>query len=557
LLLSLTIKNFITAEYLDLDFSSGTTAITGETGSGKSLIFNALSILLGGRAETNMIRHDSTQAEISAYFDVQMIPSVEIWLQENGFSADKECLLRRVFNNQGRSKGYINGGPATMTQLQKLGEILVDIHDQNEHQFLFQRDNHRMLLDEYAKANDLLTEIKNIHAKWKTLKKQLSDISSVEKSTEDEINDVRFLLKELDQFDLTKERVKALEEEHAILSNTDEIITKINEAIYLSDDTRENSFRANLIKISSILDSLESKPRSVEVAIECFQNALIQIDEGLSELNSANANFDSDPKKLELVDQELKQLFQLGRKHKSNYLELEDVSEKLKEKLKILLDRDEIFAKVQKEIIECEQKYWEVDKILSDLRIKSSKEFETLINAQLKKLDMGYCSLKIQSLQRDVNQIHPKGSNTIEFLIRTNSEDNHKALRKIVSGGELSRISLAIQVVASDSTNIPTTLLDEVDVGVSGKTSDIIGRLLKSLGKRNQILCITHQAQVAVHAQQHLKVSRFGGSNSFKSEFKFLTKNERVEEIARILGGAKVTENTRIHASELISLAND
>ena len=185
------------------------------------------------------------------------------------------------------------------------------------------------------------------------------------------------------------------------------------------------------------------------------------------------------------------------------------------------------------------------------------KKFETLINAQLKKLDMGYCSLKIQSLQRDVNQIHPKGSNTIEFLIRTNSEDNHKTLRKIVSGGELSRISLAIQVVASDSTNIPTTLLDEVDVGVSGKTSDIIGRLLKSLGKRSQILCITHQAQVAVHAQQHLKVSRFGGSNSFKSEFKFLTKNERVEEIARILGGAKVTENTRIHASELISLAND
>ena len=171
MLLSLTIKNFITAEYLDLDFSSGTTAITGETGSGKSLIFNALSILLGGRAETNMIRHDSTQAEISAYFDVQMIPSVEIWLQENGFSVDKECLLRRVFNNQGRSKGYINGGPATMTQLQKLGEILVDIHDQNEHQFLFQRDNHRILLDEYAKANDLLTEIKNIHAKWKTLKR--------------------------------------------------------------------------------------------------------------------------------------------------------------------------------------------------------------------------------------------------------------------------------------------------------------------------------------------------------------------------------------------------
>ena len=200
MLLSLTIKNFITAEYLDLDFSSGTTAITGETGSGKSLIFNALSILLGGRAETNMIRHNSTQAEISAYFDVQMIPSVEIWLHENGFSVDKECLLRRVFNNQGRSKGYINGGPATMTQLQKLGEILVDIHDQNEHQFLFQRDNHRMLLDEYAKANDLLTKIKNIHAKWKTLKKQLSDISSVEKSTEDEINDVRFLLKELDQF---------------------------------------------------------------------------------------------------------------------------------------------------------------------------------------------------------------------------------------------------------------------------------------------------------------------------------------------------------------------
>ena len=236
MLLSLTIKNFITAEYLDLDFSSGTTAITGETGSGKSLIFNALSILLGGRAETNMIRHDSTQAEISAYFDVQMIPLVEIWLQENGFSVDKECLLRRVFNNQGRSKGYINGGPATMTQLQKLVEILVDIHDQNEHQFLFQRDNHRMLLDEYAKANDLLAEIKNIQAKWKTLKKQLSDISSVEKSTEDEINDVRFLLKELDQFDLTKERVKALEEEHAILSNTDEIITKIDSLIVKSID---------------------------------------------------------------------------------------------------------------------------------------------------------------------------------------------------------------------------------------------------------------------------------------------------------------------------------
>ena len=555
MLLTLTIKNYITAEFLEIDFSSGTTAITGETGAGKSLILGAVSLALGGRADANMIRHGCNQMEVSVHFDIGNHDSTKNWLEKNDFYAEGECLLRRLYNTQGRSKGYINGNVATMGQLQDLGKMLVDIHNQHEHQSLLRSETHQALLDEFANAAPLGEKIFNLYEVWKGLNDEILRLESSEGNSEERIQELNSSIGELNQYELSEKKIKSLEEQHSLLSNTEEIINEINDVIDLCDKSEDTTVRQNLVKAISILNNLKVKPSSLQSAEDLFKNALIHLDEGLSEVYSVSSKIETDPKKFETIDGELKSLFQLGRKYKRSYLDLDLLKKELISELNQLSKRNEIINKIKSELLECVEQYKKYSGELTILRDKSAAKFGELINQQLQNLDMSYCSLKVQVTPRSGEVVHPKGQDTVNLLIKTSPQNPYKPLNKIVSGGELSRISLAIQVVASGKVAIPTTLFDEVDVGVSGKTSDIVGTLLKKLGEKSQVLTITHQAQVAAHAHHHMKVTKDRSSSGYKSDIKTLSDSEKVNEIARILGGAVVTEKTRLHAAELIALA--
>ncbi len=555
MLLTLTIKNYITAEFLEIDFSPGTTAITGETGAGKSLILGAVSLALGGRADANMIRHGCNQMEVSVHFDIGNHYSTKNWLEKNDFCAEGECLLRRLYNTQGRSKGYINGNVATMGQLQDVGRMLVDIHNQHEHQSLLRSETHQALLDEFANAAPLGEKIFNLYEVWKGLNDEILRLESSEGNSEERIQELNSSIGELNQYELSEKKIKSLEEQHSLLSNTEEIINEINDVIDLCDNSEDTTVRQNLVKAISILNNLKVKPSSLQSAEELFKNALIHLDEGLSEVYSVSSKIETDPKKFETIDGELKSLFQLGRKYKRSYLDLDLLKKELISELNQLSKRNEIINKIKSELLECVEQYKKYSGELTILRDMSATKFGELINQQLQNLDMSYCSLKVQVTQRSGEVVHPQGQDTVNLLIKTSPQNPYKPLNKIVSGGELSRISLAIQVVASGKVAIPTILFDEVDVGVSGKTSDIVGTLLKKLGKKSQVLTITHQAQVAAHAHHHMKVTKDRSSSGYKSDIKTLSDSEKVNEIARILGGAVVTEKTRLHAAELIALA--
>ncbi|MDG1812758.1 MAG: DNA repair protein RecN [Porticoccaceae bacterium] len=556
MLLSININNYTLVETLEIEFSSGTTAITGETGAGKSLVLDALGMALGDRADTGTIRHGKDRAEITATFAIDSIENAKVWLNNNDFSAEDECILRRIYTVEGRSRGYINGQSCTMQQLQQLGDMLSDIHSQHEHQSLLRRETHRRLLDEYTNATDLASQVASDFRDWHAAHKKLTAL--LERS--DELiarkDLLSFQVNELQQIDIEPTSLAKLEVEQQTLANAEQILQDSHSLLAICDQNEGNNVRDGVNRALSILAGLKHKPDALGSAEELLQGSLIQIEEATREIESHIDRFEADPQRLALVEDQLAIIFQLSRKHRVNADQLSETLTVLEQELQSLQDGGESIDALQLQVADLAADYETSASKLSAMRQKGSATMAAEINQQLQKLSMEGAELVVQLSPLDTGEYRASGFEEVEFLLATNPGQPHKALAKIASGGELSRVSLAIQVVAAAHSKIPTLIFDEVDVGIGGSTADIVGQLLKRLGDRGQVISVTHQPQVAAHAHHHYRASKVVEANSAESLMVALDHSARVDELARMLGGAQVTDQTLSHAAELLSLAS-
>jgi DNA repair protein RecN (Recombination protein N) len=556
LLISLNIINYTLVEQLEIDFAPGTTAITGETGAGKSLILDALSMALGDRADTGTIRGDRDRAQITATFAVAGIPEAVKWLEDQDYQCDEQCILRRVYNREGRSRGYINGQPCTMQQLQQLGDLLVDLHSQHEHQSLLRRGTHRKLLDEFTGSVALADRVATLFQQWNSSHQKLLQMAEQSEQLSARRELLEFQVDELQQVNLDPQYLKSLEEEQQTLANAGQIVQDSQQLLEICDQAEDFNLRAGFNRCLTILANLKSKPRALSDAETLLRSGLIQVEEAIGELAHHIDRFEANPARLQQLEEELAVIFQLGRKHRVNPESLEDTLDRLQAELQALTAGDQSIEGLQQQVDQLATDYQQAAQELSKARRQGTVVMAEAINLQLQELAMGGAQLQIQLHSVDNGEYRSFGGEEVEFVIATNPGQPHKPLAKIASGGELSRVSLAIQVVAAAHSNIPTLIFDEVDVGIGGSTADIVGQLLKKLGDGGQVISVTHQPQVAAHAHHHYVASKVIAENSAESLISNLDRQQRIEELARMLGGSKITSQTLSHAAELLSMAS-
>ena len=538
---------------MDVEFSAGLTTITGETGAGKSLVLDALGLALGDRGDTDRIRSGAERAEVCASFAVESTSPATQWLADNDLDSAGDCLLRRILTRDGRSRGYINGQPATMTQLRTLGAMLIDIHHQHEHQSLLSKEHQRTLLDDFGGHQTLLKQVGDDYKSWHQAQARLEDIEQRADETLARKDLLTFQSQELNELDLQAGEVEALEQEQSLLANADTILIDTHQVLALCDGetASELTVLPALSRASQLLSAMEQNSPALKEALAMLNSAHIQVEEALGELQTYISQVEPDPARLQRVEDRLSTAYQLARKHKVEASELPALCEQLSAELVSLSTDDNDADALTERVKALASRYQSKAKKLSAARKKAARQFEQKINQQLQALAMADASLQI-ALTPLANHYSQKGLETVELLISTNPGQAHRSLNKVASGGELSRVSLAIQVVAAHNSTIPVLVFDEVDVGIGGATAETVGKLLRELGDSGQVVCISHLAQVASCAHHHLLAKKQKGEKANQSHLVALVEKERVEEIARMLGGEKITAKTRSHAEEML-----
>jgi DNA repair protein RecN (Recombination protein N) len=549
----LTINNYAIVEQLDLELKSGMTVITGETGAGKSIMLDALALTLGDRADKDVIQPGQDKTEICASFDIKKNRQAQHWLSEQDYDADDECILRRVVTAEGRSKATINGRPVTLNELKQLGEMLVDIHSQHEHQSLLKTGTHQRLLDDYCGTEELAKKVTESAQNWLAQHKKLETLESQAEEHNARFELQHYQLKELDELNLAVDEYPQLEDEHQQLSHAESILGSLQAVIDLCRENDEHNIQAALSQAQTLLENMPYRSPAMESAYELLNTALIQVEEASSELNQAADALDMNPTRLQELDDRLSVIHQLARKHKVKPEDLPLFHQQLQEEIGNAGSADEQIEKLKKELKALESSYRSLADELSKKRNDGALKLAKAINAQLKKLDMSSASFSV-ALHKDESGIpSSKGNEKIEFLVSTNPGQSPKPLVKIASGGELSRISLAIQVVTAQTSSIPSLIFDEVDVGIGGSVALAVGDLLRQLGDKGQVLCVTHQAQVASQGHHHLYVSKLAGKNSISTQVSELDGEAKVIEIARMLGGNAENASSMAHAREIMA----
>lgn len=553
MLTHLSIQNFTLVDHLDLDLKPGMTVITGETGSGKSIMLEALGQTLGDRADGQRVRQGAQRADISASFDTSKIRIANKWLKEHDLQQDEtpnDCLLRRVISSDGKSKAYINGQPVTLQQLRTLGEMLIDIHSQHEHQSLLLKDTHRRLLDEFANQAELARQVRQAFREWQSRLEHYLHLRDNAAEVSARFQLLSYQVQELDQLGLKTGELDALEAEQRTLANAEDILRGSQQlAAICSDD--EQGLSINLHRALHILRALPEKTAALQEAEQLLTSAQIQVQEAQHEIEHHIDGFALDPERLAFVEERLSAIYDIARKHRITPEQLPELIAQLSSELAELQGGDARLDVLEQQVNDAERQYRQLAETLSAQRQKAGLKLAKQVNAQLQKLGMENAHLLVSLIPfNDKPSLH--GLEDVEFLISTNPGQPPRPLNKVASGGELSRISLAIQVITAQTSATPTLVFDEVDVGIGGATADVVGNLLRQLGEKGQVICVTHLAQVASKGHQHLQVSKTARKNSAESTLVELNGDAKVEEIARMLGGAKVTEQSLAHAREIL-----
>ena len=549
MLTQITITDLAIVDYLDLPLPDGMSVITGETGVGKSIMLDGLALTLGQRAEINQIASGKNTAEVSAEFDISKLPAARDWLIEKEISIqDNMVLLRRIIRSDGRNRAFINGSPTTLFELKSLGELLIDIHAQHEHQSLLKKPTQRKLLDEYCGAQKLADEVKLLHSHYQENRKRLREKLTASDENNDKLQLLTYQASEITELALEPGELENLEAEHNLLSRAEHHINNASLATELINSDTEKTIIGQLNQVNNLMDQIEDT--TIENLRELLKDSIIQIEEVSKDLRRYVERYPVNPARLAEIELRLSQIHNIARKHKIQPRDLAALSETLAAQLKALQDNHEDIITLEQELKSLRLQYQESARLLSELRTSKAPELEAKVTKLLHKMGMNNSYLTVSLTPLQDSDFRSMGGEEIEFLVSTNPGQAPLPLNKIASGGELSRISLAIQVVTADTTAVPTLVFDEVDVGIGGGIASIVGSLLRDLSKSAQILCVTHLAQVAAQGEHHFKVSKSENSNHTK--INQLCQNDRIEEIARMLGGVSITKRSIAHASEML-----
>jgi len=551
------IRNFAIVEQLELDLHSGMTVLSGETGVGKSIMLDALGLALGDRADSGVVRHGSERAEISVGFDISRCPAAIDWLQERELNMDGECLIRRTLTKEGRSKGFINGQPLPLQSLRELGEMLVDIHGQHAHQALLRKEMQRATLDEYGQHGKLLEQVATGYRHWLQLQQQLEALRSKKSEREAKLELLRYQVDELTALNLQPDELQQLDQDHQRLANANRLIEASQQALYQLHEADQGALIGQLQSILSELEGLQGADNRLAPTVELLNSAVISLEEANSELRHYQDAVEADPSQLQELEQRLADIHDLARKHHCQAEQLPELLDTLQQELTAIEAADVKYGSLEGEIAKAAQHYTQSAEKLNAARQKAATKLETIVTDNLQKLSMAGSRLKIALTPLANGEFSAHGLERIEFLVSTNAGQPAQPLGKIASGGELSRISLAIQVITSASHGVLTIIFDEVDVGIGGGTAEIVGQMLRQLGGHSQVLCVTHQPQVASQGHQHLQVRKQSTKERTTTTITPLDRAQRIEEIARMLGGVKITEQTRAHAQEMLQHAQD
>lgn len=550
----LTISNFAIVDTLELDLRHGMTVVSGETGAGKSIMLDALGLALGDRSDSDTVRGGAERAEITASFDISQIPDAQQWLEQNDLDSDQECILKRVITREGRSRSYINGQPAPLAMIKALGSHLVDIHGQHEHQRLLKKDHHRTLLDDFAGQQKQATRV---HQQFKQWQKQAKELKQLTEQNEAQLARVQLLsyqIEELDALQLVEGELTELETEQKQLANAHEILQTGHHISALTSEREQDNCLSLIRQCQHLIDTLsQHAPKAVTPIAEMLSSAQIQLEEADNELRHYLSSVELNPERQQYVEERLSTLYDTARKHRVKPEELLGFQQQLQSELDGLQRSDEELDQLALNVEQAQQTYQASAEKLSKARTLAAKKLSKAVDKQLHSLGMLAAHFEVALTTLEPEQQVGNGLEEIEFMIAANKGQTARPLAKVASGGELSRISLAIQVITAQTSSTPTLIFDEVDVGIGGAIAEVVGRLLSELGKRTQILCVTHQPQVASQGHQHLFVSKKARRNQTQTQVTHLSPDQRIQEVARMLGGIDITERSVAHAQEMLS----
>ena len=556
MLTQLTINNFAIVRQLEIELAKGMSVITGETGAGKSIAIDALGLCLGQRIETSMVREGQERAEICATFFIEPTNPAYQWLQEQELQDPdnpSDCILRRVINADGRSKAFINSTPVSASQLKEIGQHLIHINGQHASQLLLKNDYQLQLVDTFAHHNNLLAQMREDYRVWKNLQTQVKNFQQKVAENEAKKQLLQYQVEELDEFALRPNEYLELEEDQRRLSNSEQLTQLSQSALQLLSENETVSIDSMLYRATQYIDELsELDPRYVSVQT-MLNDALIQVQEATSEVQHLASHIEQDPMLLQEIEQRLGQALQLARKHNVKPEELVEWHQKLKAELTALLDFSESEERLILEEKAAFEKMQHTAKQLHESRCQAAEKLAQQVTDSIKGLAMENAEFFIE-VNSDLTKVAANGADNIVFTLRSNLGQQAQPLAKVASGGELSRISLAIQVLTSDQSAIPTLIFDEVDVGISGKTASVVGKLLRQLGDKCQVLCVTHLPQVACHGHHQFNVEKFTVDDKTETKMTALSQEERVPALARLLGGSEITDLALANAQEMLDL---
>ncbi|MDX8120314.1 DNA repair protein RecN [Janthinobacterium sp. GMG2] len=552
---TLSIRDFVIVDTIELEFSAGFSVLTGETGAGKSILIDALTLALGGRGDASVVREGAAKADITADFSVSEV--AQAWLVAHEFANDDGgALLRRVIDNAGRSKAYINGIPATAAQLRELGDMLVDIHGQHAHQSLLKSEAQRALLDGQATAREAGAEqdarqVAALHKRWRALVRQREEFETNAANVLYERERLEWQVGELEKLAAKPGEWTDITNEHSRLSHAASLLEGAQEALSLISESEDHPIVSQLSALNQKLGKLVSVDAELQPIVDLIESSRIQLQESVYALNNYLDRVELDPERLHQLDARMEAMHSTARKFRVTPEELPEEHAKLSEKLQHLADASDIEGLLRQEA-KIEAEYRAVAERLSATRHAAALELGQAVTRAMQELSMTGGSFEIA--------LHPcepaaHGLEQVEFLVAGHAGTAPRSLAKVASGGELARIALAISVITSHATTTPTLIFDEVDSGIGGAVAEVVGRLLKRLGQGRQVLCVTHLPQVASQANQHFQVAKSTLDNGkTASRIDMLDAKARVEEVARMLGGLEITATTRKHARELLAI---
>lgn len=552
MLSEITVQDLVIVSRLELGLSSGMTTLTGETGAGKSILIDALGLTLGDKADAAMIRSGRERAEISATFDLQHNPEARTWLTEQALDDGDDCVIRRVLVRSGRARAYVNGRAVTGGQLRALGEYLVDIHGQHAHQSLMRPSAQRALLDGYADHPALLAKVAEQFRAYRELNNQWNALNAARSERNERLDLLRFQLDELGELALGEGELDALDAELRRLANQGELQSTTAALVDLLYEG-EQSLRDGLGRAGTDLQGLAEIDPSLRETKELIEAATAQIEEAAANLRHYLDGLELDPARLAEVEARIGRINDLARKYRVAPEQLTGFFAERQQEFETLKQADQSLEALAQSREQAQQVLRASAEQLSASRLRAAKQLGATVTAAMQELGLAGGQFAVELEAGGLETLSALGLDRVAFLVSANPGQPLQPLAKVASGGELSRISLAIQVATAEVAGIPTLVFDEVDVGIGGGVAEIVGRLLRRLGERRQVLCVTHLAQVAAQGHQQLRVQKSVQDGLTLTEIRALNRDERVDELARMLGGTEITDTTRAHAAEMLA----